>query len=120
MKDASEIVDSYYQAFEEKDFDKARSLLNDNFKFKGPMMEFDSADDCIAKMKECGFEAQHKTIRTVNDGIQVVKIFDWTVRTPFTGTFRMCECFQVENEKIVSADLFFDTANFPKMNQSAV
>ena len=119
MKTASEIVDNYYQAFENKDYEKARFLLRDNFKFKGPMMEFESADECIEQMKKCGFEAQHKTIRTITDGSQVVKIFEWTVRQPFQGNFRMCECFQVENGKITSADLFYDTANFPKIDQHA-
>lgn len=119
MKNATDVVENYYQAFENKDYEKARSLLINDFKFKGPMMEFDSADECIEQMKKCGFEAQHKTIRSISDGTQVVKIFEWIVRQPFQGTFRMCECFQVKNDKIVSADLFFDTANFPKMDSNA-
>ncbi len=119
MKNALDIVDTYYRAFEEKDFDKARTLLNDNYKFKGPMMQFNSADECITQMKECGFEASHKIIRTVSDESQVVVIFNWMVRKPFEGTFRMCECFQIKNGKIDSAELFFDTASFPKMDKNA-
>ncbi|MBT3922335.1 MAG: nuclear transport factor 2 family protein [Nitrospina sp.] len=119
MKDALDIVNNFYRAFEEKNFEKARSFLNDDYTFKGPMMQFNSADECIAQMKECGFDASHKTIRTISDGSQVVVIFDWMVCKPFEGTFRMCECFQIKNEKIASAELFFDTANFPKMDKNA-
>ena len=119
MNNASEIVDNYYQAFENKDYEKARSLLRDDFKFKGPMMEFKSADECIEQMKKCDFEANHKTLRTIADGNQVVKMFEWKVRQPFQGNFRMCECFQVENDKIIGTDLFVDTANFPKLDNAA-
>ena len=31
----------------------------------------------------------------------------------------MCKYFQVENGKILFAELFFDTANFPKMDKNA-
>mgnify|MGYP000223337931 CR=1 FL=1 len=62
---------------------------------------------------------QSEPKRIVVDGKQVVIIFDWTVSNPFQGTFRMCEYFQVENGKILSAELYFDTANFPKMYKNA-
>ena len=119
MSQALNIVKSYYHAFEENHFEKMRSLLDDRYTFKGPMMEFSKADDCIAQMKEQGFEAWYKVIRTIADGKQVVIIFDWTVSNPFQGTFRMCKYFQVENGKILFAELFFDTANFPKMDKNA-
>ncbi len=119
MSQVLDIVHEYYRAFEEKDFEKMRSLLADQYTFKGPMMQCNSADECIEQMKECSFEARHEVVRTITDGKQVVLIFDWTCSKPFQGTFRMCEYLQVENGRIFSAELFFDTAKFPKMDKNA-
>lgn len=119
MSQVLDIVHEYYQAIEVKDFEKVRSLIDDQYTFKGPFMQFNGADECIEQMKECSFEAQHEVVRTITDGKQVVLIFDWTCSKPFQGTFRMCEYLQVENGRILSAELIFDTANFPKLDKNA-
>ncbi len=119
MAQVLELVNSYYRAFEEKDFEKMRSLLDDHYTFKGPLMQANSADECIAQMKECSFEGKHKMVQVFTEENQAVVIFDWTCSKPFQGTFRMCEYLQVKNKKIVSSELIFDTANFPKMDKNA-
>ncbi len=115
MSTALEIVKSYHQAFESKNIEKVKNLIHDDFSFNGPCMQFDNAESFLEKMTECGFKAQHKVVKTIATDDQVVVIFDWICEEPVQANIRMCECFQVRDGKIQSAELFFDSAKFPSM-----
>ncbi len=119
MNQALDIVKSYHKAFENKNWEKARSLLHDSFTFDGPMMQIGNADEFMSKMTECEFTAKHKEITSVTNGDQIVMIFDWIVEKPFQDTIRMCEHFKIQDGKILASNLFFDTAKFPDLEQDA-
>ena len=40
--------------------------------------------------------------------------FDWVVEEPFRGTIRMCDVITLRDGKVISEELFYDSAKFPK------
>src|SRR5215510_4948990 len=108
MSDAATVVEQYHGAFGSGDAQAARSLLADDLHFKGPIEEFDNADDY---MQSVGRLAQIVTgtdvKKVVADGDDVVTIYDLHTNTP-AGTSNVAEWATVRDGKIVEMRVFFD------------
>ena len=109
-----DIVKSYYEAFDKHDFQKARTLMHDRFKFTGPMMEANTPEELIAKMKEMGCEFKTRILHIAEAGNTVGVLADCVMTKPAALTMRMSEWFTVENGKLVAANLVYDTAKMSK------
>ncbi len=115
----TDIVKRFAQAFFDKDIDTVKELVAENYSFKGPMMEMNSREELIAFIENLPFEVTEINSSYIEQGNQVVKICRDDFTVPPIGTQDMCEVFTFENGKIVKAQLFYDTAPFPKPeNQS--
>ncbi len=108
-----DLVKQYVEACGSKDVDTMGSLLHDSFTFAGPCMSFNSKEEMLGFMSQCPFECKHENTTFISEGAKVVQIFDWVVTKPFELTTRMCEVMTVEDGKIRSAELFYDSAKFP-------
>lgn len=115
MASSREIVQRYYDAFDNHDFAAARALMHDQFQFRGPMMEASSPEELLGKMQafECAFT--NHVVRMVEDGSTVAVLFDCAFTHPFAATIRMSEWFTVEDDKLVASTLVYDTRQMPAM-----
>jgi ketosteroid isomerase-like protein len=115
MTDAAEVVEQYQRAFGTGDVKTARSLLADDLHFKGPIEEFNSADEymeSVAKLAQIVTGTDVK--RILADGDDVVTVYDLHTNTP-AGTSNVAEWATVKNGKIVEMRAFFDARPFAAM-----
>jgi len=101
------------KAWEDKDEAAFRACLHDDYTFKGPMMEMNSANEAVEFMNSCSFECTSENCEVVVEGQTLVHIFDWKVTAPFQATIPMVEVMEFEGDKVKRARLFFDSALFP-------
>lgn len=114
--ESKQIVENYYSAFAEHDLGKARTMLADDFTFKGPVMEASSADDMMAKMSAFGCDYESNVHGMIADGDRVAVNFTCTFKAPFQGVFDMCEWFTVRDGKIAKSELFYDATKMPALD----
>jgi ketosteroid isomerase-like protein len=115
MAGAAEVVERYQRAFGSGDIETARSLLADDLHFKGPIEEFDNADDYIQSVaKLARIVAGTDVKKVLAQGNDVVTIYDLHTNTP-AGTSNVAEWATVENGKIAEMRVFFDARPFAAM-----
>jgi ketosteroid isomerase-like protein len=114
MSKNTELVKKLFQTCDAKDFTAVRELLHERYSFKGSCMKMESRDEMIAAMKQCPMNGESKNLRFIEEGNQVVAVFDWTVSSPFQATIPMCNVLTISGGKVLREELFFDTAKFPK------
>jgi ketosteroid isomerase-like protein len=115
MAGAAEVVERYQRAFGSGDIETARSLLADDLHFKGPIEEFDNADDYIQSVaKLARIVAGTDVKKVLAQGNDVVTIYDLHTNTP-AGTSNVAEWVTVENGKIAEMRVFFDARPFAAM-----
>ena len=115
MAGAAEVVEEYQRAFGSGDIQTARSLLADDLRFKGPIDEFDNADEymqSVGKLAQIVTGTDVKKI--VAEGDDVVTIYDLHTSTP-AGTSNIAEWATVKDGKIVELRVFFDARPFTAM-----
>ena len=115
MAGAAETVEKYQRAFGSGDLQAARSLLADDLRFKGPIEEFDNADDymqSVGKLAQIVTGTDVKKVLSAGD--DVVTIYDLHTNTP-AGTSSIAEWATVENGKIAAIRVFFDARPFAAM-----
>ncbi len=96
--------------FRTGDFDRLRETLADDLTFRGPMYDFDSADDYVNSLRSdppVGFH--HEVLRTYTDHSSVCLVYRFS--KPGVAT-TMVQTFDIVNEKIQSILLVFDTGVF--------
>lgn len=120
MTNGIDIVKRMDQAFKEKDKETFRSLLHEDYKFRGPMMGFDNAEQATAFVEDCPFEFHNENESYVAENGSIARTFDWVVTAPFQATIRMSEHLSVVDGKVKSAELFYDTAKFPQEATAAM
>ena len=113
MTTAIETVRKYYEAFDKHDFQGARALLHDKFRFTGPMMQTNSPEEFFEKMQGFNCEFKNRMLHLVESGNTVGALLDCSFTKPFSATIRMSEWFAVENGKILSSDVIYDTRQMP-------
>jgi hypothetical protein len=98
---------SYFEAWQVKDFDRLRGLLDDLATFRGPLGEADSGDECVA-----GLRGMSEVVTEINilkmwsDGPDVLTWFDLhTAEAPPAAT---ANWMHVEDGKIARIRVTFD------------
>lgn len=109
-----ELAEKYLDAFASRDIKKMRSFLSDtSFTFKGPLQEFDSADDFAAALVSLAPMIQGVNVKQViADGDDVCMFYDFVTNMPAAGTTRIAEWLHIENDKIIFINLYFDPRLF--------
>ena len=113
MSTLVDVAKKMTKAWEDKDEAAFRACLHDDYTFKGPMMEMNSANEAVEFMNSCSFECTSENCEVVVEGQTLVHIFDWKVTAPFQATIPMVEVMEFEGDKVKRARLFFDSALFP-------
>jgi ketosteroid isomerase-like protein len=115
MAGAAEVVEQYQRAFGRGDVQTARSLLADELHFKGPIEEFNSADEYMQSVAKLAQIVTGTDVKKVfADGDDVVTIYDLHTNTP-AGTTNVAEWATVKNGKISEMRVFFDARPFAAM-----
>ncbi len=109
---ATEIVDAYRKAVDDKDFETARGHLADDVDFYGPIDTFDKADDYIEAIKGLSQVVKGTETRKVFvDAEDVCVIYDLQTVTPASAA-PVAEWYHVENGTISMIRVFFDARPF--------
>lgn len=111
MSSNVEIVKKLFDACSRKDFVSVRSLVHPNYALKDPMMELHSADELIEMLQTCPSGAAENMI-FIADGNKVVTLFDAAMDDG--QKIRMCSIMTVEDGKVTSEEMLYDTAQIPQ------
>lgn len=111
----TEILKSLYAAMERHDWTAKRALLHDDFRFRGPLMQAEGADQFIENVRQFECKVTFKDVEMFEKGDTVVSFFTFDITQPFTGTFRMAECVKFRDGKLQSSELIYDARAFPQM-----
>jgi hypothetical protein len=108
-----ETVKKYYGAFDRHDLQSVEAMLHEGFRFTGPLMQASGRQDFLDKMRtfDCAFKT--RPLHIVESGNTVGVLLECSFTKPFSATIRMSEWFAVENGKIVSSDVVYDTRQMP-------
>ncbi len=109
-----ELVKRLNKAAESRDIEAVRSLLHPNYSLKDPMMELNSAEEFLQFMKDCPFTCHLENVKFLEDGDKVVQTLDAVMDAPVAFRFRMCDIVSIEDGRVRSEEVFYDTARMPK------
>ena len=103
-----EIADRYYEAYASRGGDMSEVPLAEDFRFRGPVASFDDAEGFRGMALNAGqmiesFNVRHQFV----DGNRVCSIIECEVSLPIP-TMVSAEVLEVEDGKLVSADLIYD------------
>lgn len=108
-----DIVRSYFETFfsGEARHSEVRSLLTDDFRFRGPLMTADSADDYVAQLTSLGDEMElHADVRKlVGDGDVVAALVDF--QGP-AGPMTYAQWFTLRDGRFSSLEVVYDPRPF--------
>jgi hypothetical protein len=110
-----ETLKRYYTAMEQHDWETKRSLMCDDLRFRGPIMQADSADELLENVKQFGCDVRFTDIEMIEKGDVVMSFFTFNISKPFEGKFRMAERVQFRGGKVQSTELIYDARAFPEM-----
>jgi hypothetical protein len=103
-----EIVDLYYQGWINNHGDLSEVPIAANFRFRGPVVSFDSAEGYRAMAREAGKMVTKFTVRhQFVDGNRVCSIIDWEMALP-VAPMTSAELLEVENGYLVRGELIHD------------
>jgi hypothetical protein len=111
----TEILKRYYTAMEQHDWITERSLMCDDLKFRGPLMQANSADELIAAIKEFDCAVRFEDVEMVESDDIVMSFFTFNISKPFEGSFRMAERVRFRDGKLQSSELIYNARSFPAM-----
>jgi len=101
------VAESYFQAWESKDWESLRSVLAENATFRGPLASIDSAEGLVRGLKRM---AQITTDIVVHkrfvDGPDVLTWFD--LHTSVAPPAPTANWSRIENDKITAIQVTFD------------
>ena len=107
-------VDVYLSAFYTGDFDRARSVLAEDFRFDGPLVQAVGRDAFFASAEGLrqivrGHRLRHRWV----DGPEVCSLYDVHFQTPgATGSVTMSEWHTLRAGLLTFGRVVFDTAAF--------
>jgi SnoaL-like domain len=108
----ADVVTAYQQALGDRNFEAARGLLSDDFRFAGPFETFDAADDYLRTVRGLWNIVESVDIKHVSTaGDEVVVLYDMVTTTP-AGTQLICEWYGIEDGTIKWIRALFDSAPF--------
>jgi uncharacterized protein YndB with AHSA1/START domain/ketosteroid isomerase-like protein len=104
------LVDAYYTAWGNGDFEVFRRLLTDDFRFRGALDSADGPESFIQLIQRNApmfGEVRFTDVRRVIDGARAVNMYSFEVGP---ATVPMAEAFEVRGDQIARIDLYFDPA----------
>lgn len=107
------IVKKLYDACMAKDFDTIKMLVHENYTLKDPLMQANGVDELIEMIKQCPSDGTIENLSFIAQNDKVVGVFDALQKNP-PSRMRMCSIVTLENKKIRSEEMFYDTAQIPK------
>lgn len=103
--------DNLYQGAMDKDGNRVRSALTDDFTFKGPITSFDDPDIFVEAM--IGIDATVTQSHIIAGDHEIAHRFVLEVSAPFQATIPMCDIIELENNLIKHIQLYADSKLFP-------
>jgi len=111
MADSAQVVESFFDAWTSKDFERARTLLHDDLSFEGPIESFSDADSYIASLTQLsGILTGADRQKVFVDRDDVCVIYD--LKTAPVPSSRTCEWYRMRSGKIASVSAVFDARPF--------
>jgi len=102
------IVDSYYDAWQNRGGDFSAVPLADDFRFVGPVASFDSAEGYRGMARQAGPSVTRFAVREqFVAGNRVCSIVDWEMSLP-VSPMTAAEILEVQDGKIVRGELIYD------------
>jgi len=112
----TQIVETYLKAFEQGDFDRARSCLSDAFTYIGPTARFNDPESFIENVWHVGQILHHIEIRkTFVDDNDVCSIMNFHVHLDERRSVPVVQWAKVEDGKIRTIEVFFDATEYTAM-----
>lgn len=108
-----QILKRYYAAMEQHDWTTKRSLMCDDLRFRGPLMQANSADELLDNIRQFDCEVRFTNVEMMEMGDVVFSFFTFDVSRPFQGSFRMAERVQFHQGKVQASELIYDPRAFP-------
>lgn len=114
MQRSQDVVLSYHKVMQAGDFSGARTLLEDNPEFQGPIDTFHRADDYIHALQKLSAIVDHvEILKVFEDGSDVCLLCDLVTKT--VGTSFVAEWYKVKDGQITSVRAVFDARPFAAM-----
>jgi ketosteroid isomerase-like protein len=111
-----EILRKFYAAMEAHDWTTKRSLMHDDFSFRGPLMQADSADQMIGSIQQMNCSMTFKDVRMAEAGDTVMAFFTCEMTRPAQLSFRCAERVTLKDGLIKASELIYDPRAFPSMD----
>lgn len=112
----TDTLKKFYAAMENHDWKTKRSLMHDDFAFKGPLMQACGADEMIAAIQQMNCSMTFADLTTAEAGDTVLAFFTCQMTQPAPTTFRCAERVTFKDGRIKSSELIYDARAFPPMN----
>jgi hypothetical protein len=114
LMDASQVVNVYLAGFWSGDFDRARSLVADDFSFRGPLAQADGQAAFFASAAPLApIVRGHDLVRQWIDGEEVCSVYCCRLETARgAGSILIVEWDTVRDDRILAAQVVFDTPAF--------
>ncbi len=117
MADNAQVVRQLMDACMNKDFDTVRKLVHPQYTLKDPMMQLNGPEELIAMMRNCPGDGKMEDLTVIADGDRVASTFTTTM--PGGAPMRMCSVVRLENGKVRSEEMFYDSAKIPQEMKDA-
>ena len=117
MGKSSDIVNKFYDVANNKKGDGLEDLVSNNISFEGPLMNLSGAKQYIDTVKPlCKMHQGMRMFKQIEDGKDVVSIYEMTFSTPNGGTMKanIADWLTIENGKVVKQKLFYDPREFAR------
>jgi hypothetical protein len=111
----AETLKRFYNAMEQHDWNTKRGMIWDDFHFRGPLLQTNTADDFISGVTQFNCDVKFTDVEMIERGDTVMSFFTFNIAKPFTGSFRMAEKVQFRQGRIQSSELIYDARPFPVM-----
>jgi SnoaL-like protein len=112
MSDNMKTLEVFYTTLENHDWKGARAMLHDNFRFRGPNQQADSADAFIAVNQQISPDWKFRDGEMIENGNIVMSFFTTIMTRPAHGTVRCAERVEIKHGKLESVELIYDSAGF--------
>ena len=107
MTDAAAAAATYFDAWQERDFSRLRSVLADDVDFAGPLGRVKGGDDCLRSLQGLAQIMTGLEVRRVfHDGSEVLTWYD--LATSVAATVPVANWMRVEDGKITRIRVAFD------------
>ncbi|GAY08026.1 nuclear transport factor 2 family protein [Pseudonocardia sp. N23] len=105
--DPKVVAETYFAAWQERDFDTLRSILTDDATFRGPLGTADSGDECVAGLRGMSeIMTEVRVLKVFTNGPDVVTWFD--LHTEDAPPAPTANWMHVEDGRIARIRVTFD------------